>query len=93
MANAYQKRVERKKALQHERASLEREERWLETIKHCNRYEQAYLALYGRLINVTYVKGWYLVHNRRYREAELIDLAGFLEAKKHVEDYPAPEEA
>ena len=93
MPNAYQKRLAHKQALQHERVVVEREERWLEAIKHCNRYEAAYLALHGRIVNVLYVKGWYLVHNRRYRQATLIDMAAHLEASRHAQDNPQPDES
>ena len=93
MPNAYQKRLAHKQALQHERVVVEREERWLEAIKHCNRYEAAYLALHGRTVNVLYVKGWYLVHNRRYRQAVLDGMSIHLEVFKHMQDNPQPETA
>jgi len=85
MPNAYQKRLASRKALQHERASRLQQERWLEVLSHCNRYEAAYLSVSGRLLNVRYHKGWYLVRDKRYREADLDEMSKQLEAQKHLQ--------
>ena len=91
MANAYQKRVAKQQALRKERSLVFKEERWWQALQHCNRYEAAYLALHGSHTSVRYVKGWYLVHGKRFREVKIIQMATHLEVLKHVQDNPQPE--
>lgn len=83
--NAYEKRLVHRQAVQRQHLQDKKDKRWIEVQRYCSHYENAYLALHGRVVVVRYCKGWYSVHNRRYRESKLIDMTKMLEAHKHVQ--------
>lgn len=93
--NGYERREAlRNKALA-ERRKKTRDRNFAEKMLEVNalikRYEEAYFTYHQRTVKVTYLRGWFTVHNRKVREVRLVEMARNLESLAHEQDLLHPE--
>lgn len=92
MKNAFERRREHRKLLQHARTEESRFVKILEIEARMRAYETAYMDYYNRPCKIRYCKGWYWVHNRKVRASRLQELTQRLYALKHEQNLNVPEE-
>lgn len=84
--NAYEKRkAERVRKYVHR--NVERQASILaEADSKMRKYEEAYLQYHGRSCKVSFVSGWYTVHNRKVRAERLDEMTAKIQALLHEKE-------
>lgn len=83
MKNAYERRREHRKLLQHARTEQSRFVKILEIEAAIKAYEGAYRDYYKTNCNVKYLNGWYWVGNKRVRRSDLEMMTNMLLVNQH----------